>query len=145
MSSSLKGLPAVFRELKPFDGHTWAHRPQSRDLASKKMSPTMMQPHHVYEHLENLAGQLGIFIRYENLSDSDAPTRSGLCMVQGRHLYIMDSSTTLSERIRLLSSCLSRMDLEGRYVLPAIRKLLETARRREPNDGCRGARLEAHE
>lgn len=104
-----------------------------------------MQPHRVYEHLENLAGQLGIFIRYENLSNSDAPARSGLCMVKGRHLYIMDSSTTLSERIRLLSSCLSRMDLEGRYLLPAIRKLLESARGREPNHGCNGVRTEGQE
>jgi len=104
-----------------------------------------MEPHHAYEHLENLAGQLGIFIRYENLSNSDAPARSGLCMVKGRHLYIMDSSTTLSDRIRLLSSCLSRMDLEGRYVLPAIRRLLESARGKEPNVGCKDGKTEAQE
>jgi hypothetical protein len=66
-------------------------------------------------------------------------------MVKGRYLYIMDSSTTLSERIRLLSSCLSRMDLEGRYVLPAIRKLLESARGRERNHECKGGRTEAEE
>ena len=87
-----------------------------------------MQPHQLYEHLENLARQLGILIRYDNLRDSDAPARSGLCMVKGRHVYIMDISTTLSERISLLSSCLSRMDFEGRYVLPVIRELLEEAR-----------------
>jgi hypothetical protein len=104
-----------------------------------------MQPHHIYEHLENLAGQLGIFIRYENLSNSEAPARSGLCVMKGRHLYIMDSSTTLSERIRLLSSCLSQMDLEGRYVLPAIRKLLESVRGREPSHGYKAARTGAQE
>lgn len=87
-----------------------------------------MQPHQLYEHLENLAGQLGISIRYDSLRDSDAPARSGLCVVKGRHLYIMDTSTTLSERIKLLSLCLSRMDFEGRYVLPVIRELLEQAR-----------------
>ena len=87
-----------------------------------------MQAHQLYEHLENLARQLGILIRYDNLRDSDAPARSGLCMVKGRHVYIMDISTTLSERISLLSSCLSRMDFEGRYVLPVIRELLEEAR-----------------
>jgi hypothetical protein len=98
-----------------------------------------MQPDQLYEHLENLARQLGILIRYDNLRDSDAPARSGLCMVKGRHLYIMDTSTTLSERIRLLSSCLSRMDFEGRYVLPAIRELLEEARRGGGGDeGCTG-------
>ena len=106
-----------------------------------------MQPHQLYEHLENLAGQLGILIRYDNLRDSDAPVRSGLCVVKGRHLYIMDTSTTLSERIRLLSSCLSRMDFEGRYVLPAIRELLEEARQggAGPDEGCAGVGPEVQE
>jgi hypothetical protein len=98
-------------------------------MAISSTQPTAtMQPHQLYEHLENLAGQLGISIRYDNLRDSDAPVRSGLCVVKGRHLYIMDTSTTLSERIRLLSLCLSRMDFEERYVLPVIRELLEEAR-----------------
>jgi hypothetical protein len=105
-----------------------------------------MQPHQLYEHLENLAAKLGILIRYENLRDSDAPARSGLCMVKGRHLYIMDRSTTLPERIKLLSSCLSRMDFEGRYVLPAVRKLLEEARQGEVADGaCSSVKTEAQE
>lgn len=88
-----------------------------------------MNPEQVYRHLENLAEQLGISIRYDNLSDPEATARSGLCKVKGRHFYIMNSSESLSEKIRLLSLCLRRMDLEGIYVLPAIRELLETARR----------------
>jgi len=86
-----------------------------------------MQPYQVYEHLEILARQLGISIRSENLRDSDAPARSGLCKLKGRQVYIMDSSSSLSERIRLLSVCLSQMDLDGVFILPAIRKVLEGA------------------
>ena len=94
-----------------------------------------MQPHQVYEHLEILAGQLEITVRYENLRDSDAPARSGLCKVKGRHLYIMDTSTSLCERIRLLSQCLGEMDLDGVFVLPAIRKVLEGAQGRQADHG----------
>jgi len=109
-----------------------------KTLLRTTLQPTVtMEPHHLYEQLENLAQQLGIFIRYEDLSDSDAPARSGLCMVRGRHLYIMDSATTLSERIRLLSSCLSQMDLEGRYVLPAIRKVLEGGQGEDSSRQCK--------
>ena len=106
-----------------------------------------MQPHQLYERLEKLAGQLGILVRYDNLRDSDAPARSGLCVVKGQHLYVMDTSTTLSERIRLLSSCLSRMDFEGRYVLPVIRELLEEARRggAGADEGCTGVSAEVQE
>lgn len=86
-----------------------------------------MQPHQVYEHLEILARQLGITVRYENLRDSDAPARSGLCKLKGRQVYIMDISSSLCERIRLLSLCLRQMDLDGVFILPAVRKVLEGA------------------
>ena len=88
-----------------------------------------MESEKTYQHLEDLAEQLGISIRYDDLSDPELPTTSGLCKVQGRHLYIMDRSKSLSEKIRLLSQCLCRMDLDGVYILPAIRELLNAARR----------------
>lgn len=92
-----------------------------------------MQPDQVYEHLENLAEQLGISIRYDDLCDPELTPTSGLCKVKGRHLYIMDRSAALCEKIRLLSQCLSRMELDGLYVVPAIRALLKEAE--EAGDG----------
>ena len=86
-----------------------------------------MEPEKTYQYLENLAEQLGISIRYEDLSDQEVPARSGLCTVKGRHLYIMDRSKSASEKIRLLTQCLCRMDLDGIYVLPAVRELLDEA------------------
>ena len=86
-----------------------------------------MEPEKTYQYLENLAEQLGISILYEDLSDQEVPTRSGLCTVKGRHLYIMDRSKSASEKIRLLTQCLCRMDLDGIFVLPAVRELLDAA------------------
>jgi hypothetical protein len=86
-----------------------------------------MESELVYQHLENLAEQVGISIRYDVLCDPEVGATSGLCKVKGRHLYIMDKSAGLSERIRLLSQCLSRMELDGLYVVPAIRILLKEA------------------
>jgi len=85
-----------------------------------------MEADRLYQQLENLAEQLGISIQYDDLSRSGPPATSGLCVVKGKKLYIMDRSQSLSEKIRLLSECLSQMDLNGVYVLPAIRKLLES-------------------
>jgi hypothetical protein len=85
-----------------------------------------MQPAKTYQYLEDLAEQLGISIRYDDLSDPELPATSGLCKVRGRHFYIMERSKSLSDKIRLLSQCLSRIDLDGIYVLPAIRELLNT-------------------
>ena len=89
------------------------------------MKSEQLNSEQLYERLENLAQQLGISIRYENLSASTIRVRSGLCKVKGRSLYIMDSSKALGEKIRLLKECLSQMDLEGVYVLPAVRRFLE--------------------
>jgi hypothetical protein len=88
-----------------------------------------MEPENIYQCLEDLAEQLGISIRYHDLYDLEFHPRSGLCTLRGRHVYIMDRSTSISERIGLLSQCLCRMDLEGVYVLPAVRELLDAARR----------------
>ena len=84
-----------------------------------------MDPDLVYEHLENLAEQLGISIVYDDLGDSEVGAASGLCKVKGRNLLIMDRSTDLTERIKVLSGCLGRMELDRVYVMPAIRKLLK--------------------
>lgn len=88
-----------------------------------------MDPEQVYQHLENLAERLGISIRYDDLFDSEGGAKSGLCNVKGGRFYIMDTSKSLAEKIRLLSQCLSRMDLEGVYVLPMVRELLQSSAR----------------
>ena len=87
-----------------------------------------MQPEETYQHLENLAEKFGISVRYEDLYDPEVPMTSGLCKVAGRHFYIMDTSKSLPEKIRLLAQCLCRMDLDSVYLLPAIRDLLNAAR-----------------
>jgi hypothetical protein len=83
----------------------------------------------LYQHLENLLEQLGVSVIYDNLSDSEARTTSGLCKVKGRHFYIMDRSKGLAERTRLLAECLKQMDLEEVYVLPAVREFLDKGER----------------
>lgn len=88
-----------------------------------------MEPQKTYQYLEDLAEQLGISVQYDDFSDPEVPAISGLCKVRGRHFYIMDRSKGLSEKIRLLSQCLCRMDLDGIYVLPAIRELLNATPR----------------
>jgi hypothetical protein len=85
---------------------------------------TSMTPDQLYEHLENLANQLGISLRHEDLSHGPVRIASGLCKVRGQDCYIMDRSKPLDERIRLLAACLGKMNLDGVYLLPALRSFL---------------------
>ena len=87
-----------------------------------------MDSNQLYEYLENLAEQLGISIRYEDLSAHEPKTTSGLCKVKGRLYYIMDRSKPLPEKISLLKECLRQTNLEGVYLLPAVRQLLQEGR-----------------
>jgi hypothetical protein len=84
-----------------------------------------MTSEQLYEHLENLARQLGISIRYEDLSHPELKATSGLCKIKGKEYYIMDRSKPLEKRIALLADCLGQMNLEGVYMLPALRSFLK--------------------
>ena len=79
-----------------------------------------MESEKTYQYLEDLAEKIGISIRYEDLS-GELTARSGLFKIKGRYLYIMDTSRDLTKRIELLSQCLSQMNLEGIYIIPAIK------------------------
>jgi hypothetical protein len=90
-----------------------------------------MELERLCQYLEDLLQQLDISVRYEDLSDPDISAQSGLCKVKGRHHYIVDRSETLSGKVRLLSQCLKGMDLDGVYIKPAIRNLVDDSERKD--------------
>jgi hypothetical protein len=90
------------------------------------MDSSAMEPGKICQHLEDIAERVGISIRYEDLSVSGFPTKSGLCTIKGKAVYIMDASHSVHRRIDLLAKCLRSMDLEGIYVVPALRSLLDS-------------------
>jgi hypothetical protein len=88
-----------------------------------------VEPEKAYQCLEEIAEKLGISIRYEDLSSPEFTARSGLCRIKGRYFYIIDTSKGLAQRVEALSECLSQMDLEGIYIVPALRTLLDRSRK----------------
>lgn len=75
--------------------------------------------------LEQLADRLGIEIRYERIKNPANITKGGLCKLKGKYIIIIDSKTSVSERVELISSILKRFNLKDIYILPALRRLLE--------------------
>jgi hypothetical protein len=76
------------------------------------------------QHLETLALQLNIEVRYENLSDEEISIHSGGCKLSGRSLILIDLHLPLMERARILARELSKYDLESLYVLPRVREFI---------------------
>src|SRR4030042_639933 len=78
------------------------------------------------DRLEELAEGFGIQIRYEaiNLDEESTHVTGGLCQLRGRHLIIINSRSTMRERIQTLADALNHFDLERVYITPALRELL---------------------
>jgi len=82
--------------------------------------------------LENLADQLGIRVRYEDLTDEEVSIQSGGCKVLGKTLILIEKARPPREQARILARELSRCNLEDLYLLPRVREFLDLhAPRRE--------------
>lgn len=76
------------------------------------------------QHLEGVAAQLGIEVRYENLSDEEFSIHSGGCKLLGRSLILIHLHLTPLERARILAGELSKYELEDFYLLPRVREFI---------------------
>lgn len=77
------------------------------------------------DQLEDLAGKLGIGIRYGNIGIEDSRRMGGLCRVQGKYYLIMHSRLTAKEKIGVIVKTLKGFEIGDVYVRPVIRELLD--------------------
>lgn len=79
------------------------------------------------DELKMLAERLGVKVREENLlREAGYHTRSGMCRVKGEDVLFVDRTLPPGDRVEVLVEELSRRDLQGIYVSPALRRLLES-------------------
>ena len=76
------------------------------------------------QHLEGLAAQLGIEVRYENLSDEEFSIHSGGCKLLGRSLILINLHLPPLDCARILARELSKYELEDFYLLPRVREFI---------------------
>jgi len=77
------------------------------------------------EHLEDLAGKVGLTIRYESLKAEGSLHTGGYCRIKGRDFVIVNKKASIRDKIHVLAEALKRFDLNHLYVLPSLRKLLD--------------------
>jgi hypothetical protein len=75
--------------------------------------------------LEELADQLGILVRDENIILEEAFSAGGLCRVDGKYILILNSKATMDEKLQVMVKALRQFDFDDMYVKPVIRELLE--------------------
>ena len=92
-----------------------------------------MDPEELYEELERISTHLGIEIRLEPLEE-DGGSWGGRCTVEGKRLVIVDVHLGLPDRNRLILQALRGFNLDGIYIKPYVRELID-AGSRPPRDG----------
>ena len=85
----------------------------------------VMKPDQLYQELIDLAERMQITVSEQNLKVSGIKVRSGLCIVRGQKLFVMDKHKSLSKKIRILATQLAMVPHEDMYIIPAVRELLE--------------------
>lgn len=86
-----------------------------------------MDDHTTLMQLEELADKLGLPIRYDKIKsgEDESVISGGLCRVRGNLVIIINSRITTRNKIQALVEALKHFDLDGVYVRPALRELLE--------------------
>jgi len=80
----------------------------------------------VLGHLEALAEQLGVEIRYEPMEGETVLSPGGMCRIRGAQVIIVNSKSPPGDQIHTLVKALRRLDLSRIYLRPGIRDLLES-------------------
>ena len=80
-----------------------------------------MKSEKILEELEILAEKLGLVVRYER-----GDFQGDLCFIDDDGVIIIQKKAMIEKKLAVLSRGLSRVDLGNVYVLPEIRKLLES-------------------
>jgi hypothetical protein len=75
--------------------------------------------------LEELAGRLGITVRYEPLKGEGFVHTGGFCRINGEDFVFIHKKASPRERIPILVATLKRYDLSQIYILPSLRELLD--------------------
>jgi len=84
-----------------------------------------MKPDQLYQELIDLAERMQITVSEQNLKTVGIKVRSGLCIVKGQKLFIMDKHKSLHKRTKILAAQLALIPHEDMYIIPAVRELLE--------------------
>ncbi|MBM3300155.1 MAG: hypothetical protein FJY85_09390 [Deltaproteobacteria bacterium] len=78
------------------------------------------------ERLEEIAHRLGVELRYENLTQGVVRSEGGFCRVAGRPLILINRKDSRDQKIRVLCRALNKLDLQGIFIPPAVRTVIES-------------------
>ncbi len=76
-------------------------------------------------HLEALAHNLGVEIRYESMEGDNPLSSGGMCRIRDKQVIIINQKAATADKVRTLVKALKSFDLTQIYLRPVLRDLLE--------------------
>ena len=80
-----------------------------------------MKEKEILENLQSLMLKLGIELR-----TNEGEFRGGICQVKGQKFFVVNSSLSTAQQVKLLCRELAREDLSSVFVLPVIRERIQS-------------------
>ena len=78
----------------------------------------------LYQALKELAEKLGVQVVEKSFRNAGLPVQSGLCIIKGRPVFIMNRHLRPAQKLELLADGLRAFPHEHIFVPPAVRELL---------------------
>ncbi|MCX6640800.1 MAG: hypothetical protein NTW14_10010 [bacterium] len=78
------------------------------------------------DHLTDLARKLNFEVRTDRGS-----FRDGICRLTEKNVIVLNRTSAMSRKIEVLSRALSDQPLDGVFLLPAVREVIEEAKGKE--------------
>lgn len=72
------------------------------------------------QELKSIADQLGASVRFEK-----GDFKGGYCIVHDKKVIVINKMTNLQRKVMILSSALKELGVEGIYLSPRIREVIE--------------------
>jgi hypothetical protein len=82
-----------------------------------------MKESQILDELEAICNKLGIELRYEK-----GNFEGGFCRLKDKNVIIVNKTLTNQQKIRVLARELALFDLEGIYIVPALRSIIDEYR-----------------
>ncbi|MBU0995616.1 MAG: hypothetical protein KJ737_24240 [Proteobacteria bacterium] len=91
-----------------------------------------MKNEEIYSILKDLSEKIEIKVVEKNLLLPGLRAKSGLCIVEGQKMFIMDKNKKIKDKVDMLATCIGviEKDLERIYIVPVVRDLILKAKQK---------------
>tara|TARA_X000000950_G_scaffold48557_1_gene56499 strand:- start:2932 stop:3192 length:261 start_codon:yes stop_codon:yes gene_type:complete len=79
-----------------------------------------MKKEKLYIEFENLAEKLGL-----RVIKGKGDFQGGSCIIKDEKVIVVNKNKPIEQKLKILASCFNKIDLNGIYIVPALRAYIE--------------------